>query len=71
MHGNAWEWVGDCTPTKGDRFEISEGCAVAGILRGGSWANNYRELGSPARRMMVLTWRRNHMGFRVALSLGD
>jgi formylglycine-generating enzyme required for sulfatase activity len=74
MHGNAWEWVEDCAP--GDTFDGFQPtkvrtCLDSRVVRGGSWANNAWELGSPVRRLMDLTWRRNHVGFRVALSLGE
>jgi formylglycine-generating enzyme len=74
MHGNAWEWVDDCAP--GDTFDGFQPtdvvtCLDSRVARGGSWANNAWELGSPVRRIMGLNWRRNHIGFRVALSLGE
>lgn len=75
MHGNAWEWVADCwttnaTPTDGSAISLPGGCEL-GILRGGSWANRPWELGSPVRRQMSLASRGPHIGFRVAVSLGD
>jgi formylglycine-generating enzyme required for sulfatase activity len=74
MHGNAWEWVEDCAP--GDAFDGFQptdvvACLDSRILRGGSWANNPWELGSAVRRLMPLMVHRSHIGFRVALSLGE
>jgi len=75
MHGNAWEWVEDCwatdaTPADGSAFSPPGGCDM-GVMRGGSWANRPWELGSPVRRQMSLAARSSHIGFRVALSLGE
>jgi formylglycine-generating enzyme required for sulfatase activity/DNA-binding winged helix-turn-helix (wHTH) protein len=71
MHGNAWEWVEDCSTPPTDQFSASRDCVDARIVRGGSWANQPWELGSAARRLMDLTWRRSNIGFRVALSLAE
>jgi len=71
MHGNAWEWVEDCSTPPTDPFSRARSCVDARIMRGGSWANNPWELGSAVRRLMGLTFRRSNIGFRVALSLGD
>ncbi len=71
MHGNAWEWVEDCSTPPTDEFSRSQNCVNARIMRGGSWSNHPWELGSAVRRLMGLTFRRSNIGFRVALSLGD
>jgi formylglycine-generating enzyme len=71
MHGNAWEWVEDCSTPPTDPFSRTRSCVDARIMRGGSWANNPWELGSAVRRLVSLTSRRNNIGFRVALPLSD
>jgi formylglycine-generating enzyme required for sulfatase activity/DNA-binding winged helix-turn-helix (wHTH) protein len=77
MHGNTWEWVADCwrpdareTPTDGTPFPRPGGCEV-GVLRGGSWVAGYRKLRSAQRLPVNAAKRHNHIGFRVALSLGS
>src|SRR6266849_3374189 len=77
MHGNAWEWVEDCwtpnaleIPTDGSAFLRSGSCGV-GVMRGGSWANPSRQQRSAARRGVTMGAHANHIGFRVALSLGS
>jgi formylglycine-generating enzyme len=76
MHGNAWEWVEDCwtpnasdMPTDGSAFS-RPGCEV-GVMRGGSWAAPYTKLRSATRWPTRATSHYHHLGFRVALSLGD
>jgi formylglycine-generating enzyme required for sulfatase activity/DNA-binding winged helix-turn-helix (wHTH) protein len=77
MHGNAWEWVEDCwtpnasdMPTDGSAFSRPGGCEV-GVMRGGSWAAPYTKLRSATRWPTRATSHYYHLGFRVALSLGD
>jgi formylglycine-generating enzyme required for sulfatase activity/DNA-binding winged helix-turn-helix (wHTH) protein len=77
MHGNAWEWVEDCwtpnasdMPTDGSAFSRPGGCEV-GVMRGGSWAAPYTKLRSATRWPTRATSHFHHLGFRVALSLGD
>jgi sulfatase modifying factor 1 len=77
MHGNAWEWVEDCwtpnpsdMPTDGSAFSRPGNCEV-GVMRGGSWAAPYTKLRSATRWPTRATSHYYHLGFRVALSLGD
>jgi formylglycine-generating enzyme required for sulfatase activity/DNA-binding winged helix-turn-helix (wHTH) protein len=77
MHGNAWEWVDDCwtpdasdIPADGSAFSRPGGCEV-GVMRGGSWAAPYAKLRSATRWPVRATSHYNHLGFRVAVSLGD
>jgi formylglycine-generating enzyme required for sulfatase activity len=77
MHGNAWEWVEDCwtpnaleIPTDGSAFSRSGSCEVS-VMRGGSWAAPYRKLRSATRWPVAAASRHQHIGFRVALSLGN
>ncbi len=77
MHGNAWEWVEDCwTPnaseihTDGSAFSGPGTCEMR-VNRGGGWANGYNRLRSATRVRRVPTSYENHVGFRVALSLGE
>jgi len=78
MHGNVWERVEDCwtentseIPTDGSAFWPSEGSCRAGVMRGGSWANPPQLLRSAARRRVPMSAHDSHVGFRVALSLGE
>jgi formylglycine-generating enzyme required for sulfatase activity len=71
MHGNAWEWVDDCSTPPTDSFSRGRTCVDSRIVRGGSWANNPWELGSAIRRLMSPMNRRTNIGFRVALSLAE
>jgi formylglycine-generating enzyme required for sulfatase activity len=77
MHGNAWEWVADCwtadaneRPTDGSAFTRPGGCEV-GLVRGGGWAAAYHRTRSAIRMPMQAAKRFQHIGFRVALSLGS
>ena len=77
MHGNAWEWVEDCwtpnvsdMPADGSAFSRPGGCEV-GVMRGGSWAAPYTKLRSATRWPTRAASHYYHLGFRVALSLGD
>jgi formylglycine-generating enzyme required for sulfatase activity/DNA-binding winged helix-turn-helix (wHTH) protein len=77
MHGNAWEWVEDCwtpnaseMPTDGSAFSRPGGCEL-GVMRGGGWAAPYTKLRSATRWPTRATSHYHHLGFRVALSLGD
>jgi formylglycine-generating enzyme required for sulfatase activity/DNA-binding winged helix-turn-helix (wHTH) protein len=77
MHGNAWEWVEDCwtpnaseKPTDGSAFSRPGGCEV-GVMRGGGWAAPYTKLRSATRFPTRATSHYYHLGFRVALSLGN
>lgn len=81
MHGNVWEWVSDCWRATYDTEETvnSESCKYH-VLRGGSWASEFRFLpdgvwigDAVAYRAAVRGWEtsvkaRNSIGFRVARS---
>ena len=75
MHGNVWEWVEDCwysnyagAPRDGSARTSGGNCGGR-VLRGGSWADNPRNLRS-ANRYGVHTRRRHgSYGFRVARTL--
>jgi len=82
MHGNVWEWVSDCWRATYDTEETAntENCKYH-VLRGGSWASEFRFLpdgvwigDAVAYRAAVRGWEtsvkaRNSIGFRVARSL--
>ncbi len=77
MHGNAWEWVEDCwtpipteIPTDGSAFSRPGSCEV-GVMRGGSFAAGSSKLRSAARWPVRVRSHYYHLGFRVALSLGE
>ncbi|MGF1447232.1 MAG: SUMF1/EgtB/PvdO family nonheme iron enzyme [Pikeienuella sp.] len=76
MHGNVWEWVGDCwhssyggAPTDGTaRQSTGSGDCASGVFRGGSWYSRPTDLRS-ANRFRFLRDRQNSSGgFRVARS---
>ena len=82
MHGNVWEWVSDCWRATYDTEEsASDGTCKYHVLRGGSWASEFRFLpdgvwigDAVAYRAAVRGWEtsvkaRNSIGFRVARSL--
>ena len=77
MHGNAWEWVEDCwtpipseIPIDGSAFSRAGSCEV-GVMRGGSWAAGRAKVRSATRWPMTATSHYHHIGFRIALSLGE
>ncbi len=74
VHGNVWEWVGDCwnenykgAPTDGSVWELGE-CEYR-VLRGGSWDVNPRLLHSAGRVWNTTGYRDYGVGFRVARTL--
>jgi formylglycine-generating enzyme required for sulfatase activity len=80
MHGNVWEWVSDCwRATYDTEAANTENCKYH-VLRGGSWASEFRFLpdgvwvgDAVAYRAAVRGWEtsvkaRNSIGFRVARS---
>lgn len=81
MHGNVWEWVSDCWRATYDTEAAAdpENCKYH-VLRGGSWASEFRFLpdgvwvgDAVAYRAAVRGWEtsvkaRNSIGFRVARS---
>ena len=81
MHGNVWEWVSDCWRATYDTEETANaGSCKYHVLRGGSWASEFRFLpdgvwvgDAVAYRAAVRGWEtavkaRNSIGFRVARS---
>jgi formylglycine-generating enzyme required for sulfatase activity len=81
MHGNVWEWVSDCWRATYDTEETgNDGNCKYHVLRGGSWASEFRFLpdgvwvgDAVAYRAAVRGWEtsvkaRNSIGFRVARS---
>ena len=74
MHGNVWEWVGDCwndnyTLTPVDGSAAATGDCNLRIARGGSWASSEPNLLSTKRGWNKLTTKNNTLGFRVVRSL--
>ncbi len=81
MHGNVWEWVSDCWHATYETLEEKKSptCKYH-VLRGGSWASEFRFLpdgvwvgDAVAFRAAVRGWEtsvkaRNSIGFRVARS---
>jgi formylglycine-generating enzyme required for sulfatase activity len=77
MHGNAWEWAADCwtadpreIPADATAFTRPGACEI-GVVRGGSWAAEFRKLRSAQRMPVPAASRLYHTGFRVALTLGS
>jgi formylglycine-generating enzyme required for sulfatase activity len=81
MHGNVWEWVSDCWRATYETEEPADSTACKyHVLRGGSWASEFRFLpdgvwvgDAVAYRAAVRGWEtsvkaRNSIGFRVARS---
>ena len=81
MHGNVWEWVSDCWhATYASEEEKNSPVCKYHVLRGGSWASEFRFLpdgvwvgDAVAYRAAVRGWEtsvkaRNSIGFRVARS---
>jgi formylglycine-generating enzyme required for sulfatase activity len=76
MHGNAWEWVEDCwtpnasdIPADGSAFSAPGTCETR-VNRGGGWAISANRQRSATRVRREPAFYENHVGFRVALSLG-
>ena len=74
MHGNVWEWVGDCykdtykdAPTDGSPV-IAPDCKLH-VLRGGSWNYHPKALRSAYRYATPPDIRLNNAGFRIARDL--
>ncbi len=80
MHGNVWEWVSDCWRATYDTEAANTETCKYHVLRGGSWASEFRFLpdgvwvgDAVAYRAAVRGWEtsvkaRNSIGFRVARS---
>ena len=74
MHGNVWEWVGDCynqnykgAPSDGSVWESGD-CGRS-MLRGGSWNDVPQGLRSANRNGNTTGFRSYSRGFRVARTL--
>ena len=74
VHGNVWEWVGDCwnadyagAPADGGAWE--SGHCDRRVLRGGSWVNAPWLLRSAARNRNAADARYYDFGFRVVREL--
>ena len=74
VHGNVWEWVGDCwnnsytgAPSDGSVWERGD-CARR-VLRGGSWLDDPRSLRSAYRLWYTSGLRGLYIGFRIARTL--
>lgn len=74
MHGNVWEWVEDCyqdsysgAPSNGS---ARKSCSnFLGVVRGGSWVNNWFYIRSASRHVDVRDLGSHNVGFRVARTL--
>ena len=71
MHGNVWEWTGDCyndsyTGAPGDGSAWLRGDCAARVLRGGSWFDNPGFLRAADRSRYSTGNRSYYLGFRVA-----
>ena len=74
VHGNVWEWVGDCgnasyTGAPADGSAWARGDCAARVLRGGSWLSFPRILRSAFRYSNSTGLRYFYDGFRVARTL--
>lgn len=74
MHGNVWEWVGDCfvdsyskAPTDGRKTPDTKNCLR--VVRGGSWNLNPQDLRSANRSAYRPDLRTKLEGFRIARTL--
>ena len=70
MHGNVWEWMGDCWQPQysAKAAKPAETCTTR-VLRGGSWASKAAALRSAARGWESQDKSKNSIGFRVARAL--
>ena len=71
VHGNVWEWVGDCwndsyTGAPADGSAWARGDCAKRVLRGGSWISEPRNLRSASRSWNSTGRRFIDNGFRVA-----
>src|SRR4030095_6648941 len=71
MAGNVAEWCQDShqkySSTITDEFPVEEGGDSSRILRGGSWLDSPFLCRSAARASIGPSWRRDFVGFRVAM----
>jgi formylglycine-generating enzyme required for sulfatase activity len=75
VHGNVREWVEDCwndtlAGLPADGSARATGDCRSRVVRGGSWADEPKDVRSAARSWDVLGDRRAEIGFRVARSFG-
>lgn len=70
MHGNVWEWMGDCWQPQysAKAAKPAETCTTR-VLRGGSWSSKATALRSAARGWESQDRGKNSIGFRVARAL--
>ena len=73
--GNVWEWTEDCwhgnyerAPSDGSAWTRGGNCGRR-VLRGGSWNNHPRNIGSTVRGRSTLGHRYGAVGFRVSRTL--
>jgi formylglycine-generating enzyme required for sulfatase activity len=74
MHGNVWEWVGDCykdsyAGAPADGSAVTSRNCLLNILRGGAWNYYPQLLRSAYRYASAPGVRAENMGFRVARSM--
>jgi formylglycine-generating enzyme required for sulfatase activity len=70
MHGNVWEWMGDCwngnySGAPNDESAWTAGNCSMRVLRGGSWGSNPQDLRSATRDRLNADSRFYSIGFRV------
>jgi formylglycine-generating enzyme required for sulfatase activity len=70
MHGNVWEWAGDCwksgyvdAPSNGEMYK-RDGCQHR-VVRGGSWYNIPKGVRSANRYWYKSSYRSFNLGFRL------
>jgi formylglycine-generating enzyme required for sulfatase activity len=70
MHGNLWEWVGDCY--EADYYARAPGsdpvgppCSDRRVARGGTWSNGPQDARSARRIALVPEYRNGSLGFRL------
>jgi formylglycine-generating enzyme required for sulfatase activity len=76
VHGNVREWVEDCWNASlagepRDGTARSKGDCASHVVRGGSWADEPKDLRSAKRTWEMTTERRAEIGFRVARTLRE
>jgi formylglycine-generating enzyme required for sulfatase activity len=74
VHGNVREWVEDCwnanlSGIPPDGTPRITGDCRSHVVRGGSWADEPKDLRSAKRSWELATERRAQIGFRVARTL--
>ncbi len=74
VHGNVWEWVGDCrnysyegAPSDASVWEA--GYCYQSVVRGGSWISEHQNLRSASRHWFATDTRNCFLGFRVARAI--